>query len=77
MEKLPKPRAHYYSDTDTMIIHLADRPGVEAAEVAEDVILTYDADNSVVAIEILNGVAALFNELLEAVQHGDKIGWRG
>ncbi|MBI4198297.1 MAG: DUF2283 domain-containing protein [Chloroflexi bacterium] len=77
MEKLPKPTAHYFPETDTLIIHLADRPGVEAAEVAEDVILTYDADNNVVAIEILNGVAALFSELIEAVQRGDNIGWRG
>ena len=77
MEKLPKPTAHYYSETDTMMIRLADRPGVEAEEVAEDVILTYDADDKVVAIEILNGVAALFNELIQAVQRGDKIGWQG
>ncbi len=60
-----KPYAHYHPDTDSMMIHLSDTPSVEAAEVAEDVILAFDKENNVVAIEILNGSRELFGELVE------------
>ena len=60
-----KPEAHYSPDTDSMMIFLADHPGVEAEEVAEDVVLSFDKDNNVVAIEILNGTRELFGELVE------------
>ena len=62
---MKKPVAHYLPDTDSMVILLADHPGVEAEEVAEDVILAFDKDNNVVAVEILNGARELFGELLE------------
>jgi uncharacterized protein YuzE len=48
-----------------MMIFLADHPGVEAEEVAENVILSFDKENNVVAIEILNGTRELFGELVE------------
>ncbi len=44
-----KPKVRYYADTDSLIIDLADRPGVEAEEVAEDVVLSFDENDKVVA----------------------------
>lgn len=70
-----KPYAHYHPDTNSMMITLVDPHGpTESEEVAEDIIFVYDEDNRVVAIEILNGVASLFGELLEAVKRGEPIG---
>jgi len=43
----------YYSETDTLSIAL--RPGVastESSEVAEDVVVDYDVDGNVVALEV-------------------------
>ncbi len=45
-------RLRYYPETDTLSIHLADRPGADADEIAPDVVVDYDADGRVVALEI-------------------------
>jgi len=42
----------YFPDTDTLYIGLADRPSVESEEVAEGVVLDFDADSRLVGIEI-------------------------
>lgn len=43
---------HYYSETDTLYIDLADRPGSEVQEVAPGVNLDFDADGRLVGIDI-------------------------
>lgn len=63
-----KPKVRYYADTDSLIIDLADRPGVEAEEVAEDVVLSFDENDKVVAVEILSGAKGLFSDLLRHSQ---------
>jgi uncharacterized protein YuzE len=43
---------HYYPDTDSLYIDLADRSGVESQEVAPGVILDFDAQGRLVGIDI-------------------------
>jgi uncharacterized protein YuzE len=45
-------KLHYYSDTDSLYIDLADRPGVESVEVRPGVVLDLDAAGQVVGIDI-------------------------
>jgi uncharacterized protein YuzE len=45
-------RLEYYSDTDTLYIQLRDEPGADAQEVAEDIVLDFNAAGEVVGIEI-------------------------
>jgi uncharacterized protein YuzE len=42
----------YDPETDSLYIKLADRPGVDASEVAPGVVLDYDAGGQVVGIDI-------------------------
>lgn len=43
---------HYYPETDSLYIDLADRPGVDSEEVRPGVVLDFDADNNLVGIDI-------------------------
>ncbi len=45
-------RLEYFPDTDTLYIQLRAEPGADAQEVAEDVVLDFDAKGRVVGIEI-------------------------
>ena len=38
-----KPKVRYFAETDTLAIEVAREPAAEAEEVAEDLILDYDA----------------------------------
>jgi uncharacterized protein YuzE len=42
----------YFPDTDTLYIAFRPGPGADAAEVAPDVILDYDADGNVIGITV-------------------------
>jgi uncharacterized protein YuzE len=44
----------YYPDTDSLYIDLAEHPSVESREVSDGVVLDYDADGSLVGIDIDN-----------------------
>ena len=41
----------YYQDTDSLYIHLVDRPGVEADEVVPGIVVDFDADRKPVGID--------------------------
>lgn len=43
---------HYYPETDSLYIDLADRPGVEAEEVRPGVVFDLDAEGRLVGIDI-------------------------
>lgn len=43
---------HYYPDTDSLYIDLADRPGVDSEEVRPGVVFDLDADGKRVGIDI-------------------------
>ncbi len=45
-------RFEYYPDTDTLFISLREGPGADAAEVAPDVVLDFDADGLVIGITV-------------------------
>jgi len=45
-------RLSYHKDTDSLYIHLVERPGVEAEEVAEGLVIDFDADGLPVGIDI-------------------------
>ena len=45
-------RIDYFPDTDTLYIELRNGPGTDAQEVAEDIVLDYNAAGEVVGIEI-------------------------
>ena len=45
-------RLEYFADTDTLYIQLREAPGADAQEVAEDIVLDFDAAGEVIGIEI-------------------------
>jgi uncharacterized protein YuzE len=47
-------KLNYYSDTDSLYIALSQNPSAESNEVAEGVVLDFDADGRLVGIDIDN-----------------------
>lgn len=47
-------KLNYYPDTDSLYIDLAERPSVESREIAEGIVLDYDAAGHLVGIDIDN-----------------------
>jgi len=47
-------KLNYHSDTDSLYIDLAERTSVESREISAGVVLDYDAEGSVVGIDIDN-----------------------
>ena len=45
-------RFHYYQDTDSLYIDLADKPSADSREVAPGVVLDLDEDGGPVGIDI-------------------------
>ena len=45
-------KLHYYRETDSLYIDLADRPSAESREVAPGVVLDFDAAGVLVGIDI-------------------------
>jgi uncharacterized protein YuzE len=45
-------KLHYYRETDTLYIDLADRPAADSREVQPGVVLDLDADGKLVGIDI-------------------------
>jgi uncharacterized protein YuzE len=45
-------RFHYYRETDSLYIDLAERPSADSREVAPGVVLDFDADGYLVGIDI-------------------------
>lgn len=45
-------KLHYYPDTDTLSISLRDTKSVNTEEIANDVVLDFDADGNVISIDI-------------------------
>jgi uncharacterized protein YuzE len=45
-------KLHYYRDTDSLYIDLADRPSAESRQVAPGVVLDFDASGVLVGIDI-------------------------
>ena len=45
-------KLNYDAATDSLYIHLADRPSLDSDEVAEGVVLDYDAAGALVGIDV-------------------------
>ncbi len=45
-------RLRYFPETDSLYIDLAERPGTDSQEVADGVVLDYDAEGRLVGIDI-------------------------
>lgn len=45
-------RLAYDPETDSLYIHLVDRPGTDSEEVAEDVVLDFDEAGALVGIDV-------------------------
>jgi len=45
-------RLSYHKDTDSLYIHLVERPGVEADEVAPGIVIDFDSNGKPVGIDI-------------------------
>ena len=47
-------KLNYYPDTDSLYINLLEQPSVESREIAEGIVLDYDAAGHLVGIDIDN-----------------------
>ena len=47
-----KPKARYFAETDTLAIEIVDRPASDAEEVADNVIVDFDAQGQMVGLTI-------------------------
>lgn len=45
-------KLHYYPDTDSLYIELNEKPGVDVQEIADGLVVDFDADGNVVGIDI-------------------------
>ncbi|PSP23230.1 MAG: hypothetical protein BRC52_02530 [Cyanobacteria bacterium SW_5_48_44] len=45
-------KLHYYSETDTLSIGLKEGASVDTEEMAHDVVVEFDADGSIISIDI-------------------------
>jgi len=59
-------KLHYYRDTDSLYIDLNARPGSESIEVANGVVVDFDADGNIVGIDIEHAAEKLDLSTLEA-----------
>jgi uncharacterized protein YuzE len=59
---------HYYPETDSLYIDLADRPGTDSREVAPGVVLDFDAEGRLVGMDIDQASRVVDLTRLEAVQ---------
>jgi uncharacterized protein YuzE len=47
-------KLNYHPETDSLYIDLAEQPGVDSREVSEGIVLDYDAQGTLVGIDIDN-----------------------
>ena len=57
---------HYYPDTDSLYIDLAERVGADSQEVAPGVVLDFDAEGKLVGIDIDHASSVVNLSRLEA-----------
>lgn len=57
----------YYPETDSLHIGFSERPGADAREVAEGLVIDFDAEGNVVGIDIQRASRSLDLRTLETV----------
>jgi len=60
-------RLHYYEDTDSLYIELSDRPGTDAREVGDGIVIDVDDAGDPVGIDIDGASRRLELSTLEVV----------
>jgi len=59
-------KLHYYPETDSLYIDLAEKTSVDSQEVASGVVLDFDAEGNLVGIDIDNASRIVSLSRLEA-----------
>ena len=52
-------RLSYHSDTDSLYIHLSEKPGADVVEVSEDVVVDVDAEGVPVGIDVSSNASKM------------------
>ncbi len=60
-------KLRYYQETDSLYIELQSRPGVEALEIAPNLVVDLDADGNVVGLDIDHASKHLDLSTLETI----------
>ena len=60
-------KLHYYPETDSLYIDLNSRPSADSREVAEGLVLDFDAEGNIVGIDIDRASQKLDLKSLETV----------
>lgn len=60
-------KLHYYPETDSLYIDLNSRPGVESREIAEGIVLDFDATGNIVGMDIDQASKKLDLKTLETI----------
>jgi uncharacterized protein YuzE len=58
-------KLHYYEETDSLYIDLAERPSADSREIAEGLVVDFDAEGRVVGIDIQHASQSLDLNTLE------------
>jgi uncharacterized protein YuzE len=58
---------HYYPETDSLYIELSEKPGVNSQEVAQGVVLDFDAEDHLVGIDLDHASKFVNLSRLEAI----------
>ncbi len=66
-------KLHYYRDTDTLSLKLKDAKSAKTEEIAHDVVVDFDADGSLISIDIDLTSKKLDLTLLEMVDFPGKL----
>lgn len=60
-------KLHYYPETDSLYIDLNSRPSADSREIADGLVIDFDADGNIVGIDIDHASQKLDLKTLEAV----------
>jgi len=60
-------KLHYYAETDSLYIDLNSKPSAESREIADGLVIDFDAQGNVVGIDIDRASQKLDLKTLEAV----------
>ena len=60
-------KLHYYAETDSLYIDLNSRPSADSREIADGLVIDFDAQGNIVGIDIDHTSQKLYLETLETV----------
>jgi uncharacterized protein YuzE len=62
-----KVKLHYYAETDSLYIDLNSKPSADSREIADGLVIDFDAEGNVVGIDVDHASTNLDLKTLEAV----------